>query len=202
MPLQVLSHQNDLLIGLWQIKENEFQNTSSLSGAAAALSVHPRRRAQWMAARQALNTLLGQEVEVYQDENGKPWLKDQSGFISLSHSGDFAAVAFHPVQAVGIDLEELDERLIRLSQKFVRPEEESILQHLGDLNGSGLIWSAKESLFKWYGKGQVDFKKHLLIELKDHQLFGHIQKDDCMVQIAIHYHFFANYVITWTLPQH
>jgi hypothetical protein len=37
-----------------------------------------------------------------------------------------------------------------------------------------LIWSSKEALFKWYGRGEVDFKKHLQlqgVETVDHKLF-------------------------------
>lgn len=170
-----------------------------ISGSAAVQSLHPRRKAHWLAARHALNALLNREIEVAQDEFGKPWLRDASGHISLSHSGQYAAVAFHPHLPVGIDLEELDDRLIRLSPKFVRPEEASILEKFGLLKGAGLIWSAKESLYKWHGKGQLDFKKHLLIELKNDQLKGYIHKEELSIQIDLHFDYFADYVITWTL---
>jgi 4'-phosphopantetheinyl transferase EntD len=30
-----------------------------------------------------------------------------------------------------------------------------------------LIWSCKEAVFKWYGLGEVDFKKHMLLQHVD-----------------------------------
>jgi hypothetical protein len=29
---------------------------------------------------------------------------------------------------------------------------------------STILWSAKESIFKWYGAGKVDFKNHMQLE--------------------------------------
>ena len=27
-----------------------------------------------------------------------------------------------------------------------------------------MLWSCKEAVFKWYGHGNVDFKKHMLVQ--------------------------------------
>jgi phosphopantetheinyl transferase len=74
-----------------------------------------------------------------------------------------------------VDVEEATPRIDRILQKFLHPEELDWLSKQallaskdiqGDDPGSAyllptLLWSAKESVFKWYGSGQVDFSEHI-----------------------------------------
>jgi len=67
-----------------------------------------------------------------------------------------------------------------------------------------LCWSVKESVFKWWGKGSVDFKRGMVLqsvqgdptEGKLHCLF----KNE--TELVVHYLSFNNNFLTWVLTAH
>ena len=67
---------------------------------------------------------------------------------------------------MGIDIEVPDDKVRRISHKFVS---ESEFEMLGPktITDFTQIWSAKEAVFKWYGKGEVDFKQHIRLKPND-----------------------------------
>lgn len=63
-----------------------------------------------------------------------------------------------------------------------------------------LLWSAKESIFKWYGNGGVDFRKHIQLR-KQHPGTETI---DCLfaknnTALTIHYRQFEHLVLAWVV---
>ncbi len=63
-----------------------------------------------------------------------------------------------------------------------------------------LLWSAKESVYKWYGEGGVDFSDHINL-LKQHESSETI---DCFFyksqkKLLVHYHFFEHLVLAWVV---
>ena len=75
--------------------------------------------AEWLVKTNA-STLLNKNIEeivLLRDEKGKPYIKDNPVYISISHSGDFAAAAFHN-SPVGIDIEVLRPVDIRLKNRI------------------------------------------------------------------------------------
>lgn len=63
-----------------------------------------------------------------------------------------------------------------------------------------LLWSAKESIYKWYGDGGVDFSEHINL-LKQHESTETI---DCFFyktqkELLVHYHFFEHLVLAWVV---
>ena len=74
------------------------------------------------------------------------------------------------LQRVGVDIELVTPKIDNIRDKFLNPEEQLMIANIDSLQFNLLpaalltaAWSIKESLFKWYGDGQVDFKKHLHI---------------------------------------
>jgi 4'-phosphopantetheinyl transferase EntD len=66
-----------------------------------------------------------------------------------------------------VDVEEPKEKIVSIANKFITEQEKSIFG-MDDSSTTStnfrtptLIWSAKESVFKWYGEGAVDFKQHI-----------------------------------------
>lgn len=49
---------------------------------------------------------------------------DGSAHISISHTNGYVAVALHPTEEVGIDIERYGVRVRRVVSRFVRPDEE------------------------------------------------------------------------------
>ena len=85
------------------------------------------------------------------NKQGKPQI-DQ-GFISLSHSKECAAVVFDQNHEVGVDVEEIGEKVKRVAKKFLTDEEFIILEsHGGDEN---FCLPKHGRRRKWYLNGLV-----------------------------------------------
>lgn len=141
---------------------------------AAAAHVYPKnakRQHEWIAARQLLATMLGQQSppELYYDQHGKPHLSSATHHIGISHSSQWVAVVCHATQAVGIDIEPITARVAKVSSKFLSATELAVLlvppNKPPDLAMLTLCWCAKETAYKWYGQRQVNFAAHLHLQL-------------------------------------
>src|SRR5206468_6482223 len=92
----------------------------------------------------------------------KPFLEDEAFHFSLSHCGSYAAAIASRRSRVGIDIEIPNEKVLRILHKFVHREEQQLLgQTEARELPATLLWSAKEAMFKWWGKGQVEFSEML-----------------------------------------
>jgi len=66
-----------------------------------------------------------------------------------------------------------------------------------------VIWGAKETMYKIYGKKGVDFKENMSIEpfqyLEKGQIIGRIQMENYGKEMEIHYEKISNCMLTWGL---
>ncbi len=155
-------------IGIWKIEESEdfFLQTVPVQKEIT----HPHKRLQHLAGRYLLRYLFPDfPFELIRiADTRKPFLQNEAYHFSISHCGDFAAAIVSSTKRVGIDVEIYSEKIERISNKFVHKLEENILFNFAPDNHFQkyltLLWSTKESIFKWYGIGQVDFKKHMQLQ--------------------------------------
>lgn len=133
----------------------------------------------------------------------KPFLPDERFHFSISHCGDFAAVIVSRTHRVGIDIEIPVDVIGRIRDKFLSPEE---LETFGlmahpetDYSKMTLLWSAKEAVFKWYGLGGVDFRKHIrLMGWEDNNAIRcRFEKNE--THLYIHYAGFDQLVLAWVI---
>ncbi|MES1225048.1 MAG: 4'-phosphopantetheinyl transferase superfamily protein, partial [Bacteroidota bacterium] len=132
-------------------------------------------------------------------ETRKPFLSNEAYHFSISHCGDYAAAIVSKNNRVGIDIEIQTPKIERISEKFLSKEEQLLLQN-ADFQLLTLFWSAKESVFKWYGEGSVDFSEHIQLK-KQHEGAEII---DCFFsktkkELTIHYRYFENMVLAWVV---
>jgi 4'-phosphopantetheinyl transferase len=126
---------------------------------------HPQRRLQKIATSILLQHLgEGQRVNILYDQEGKPFPKEIDGHISISHSKNYVGLLYHPLLSSGIDLEEVDERVLKIGPRFINEHEHYWIDQAHLMRDSGLIWSVKECLFKNMGGGGILFKEHLNVE--------------------------------------
>lgn len=133
-------------------------------------NMHPEKFRGYAAVRLLCATMLP-DMNFKKDELGKPFLVTKEGeplengpFVSWTHSKNMAAVIVNQKQHTGIDLELKDPRVLRIKNKFCNETDLSNSHHHTDLTELLLIiWGAKESMYKWYGKKEVDFKKHMRV---------------------------------------
>ncbi len=170
---QFKSHNADVLI--WEITESADELIGMLSNFESYKPEYEsiktnKRRIEFLTARIAINQLLGDEKMIVYDKSGKPFLKNEKTFISISHSKKWLALIAHPDLKAGIDIECPTEKIVQVYKRFLNPAEQKELFDEGSSIKLQLAWSAKEALFKIIGDSAVDFAKQLHIfpfELKD-----------------------------------
>lgn len=124
---------------------------------------YPKRRQEWLGGRIAAKTALSglaqsgivpdklRQISVLPDELGRPKADRMSELgISISHSSGFA-VALAAGGSCGIDLQKISSKLPKLTDRFTRQQEISLLAGLNGIEQTTLltmIWTAKESIKK------------------------------------------------------
>ncbi|WP_188598249.1 4'-phosphopantetheinyl transferase family protein [Polaribacter pacificus] len=103
------------------------------------------------------------DSDLYYDEHGKPFLKDGK-HISITHSFNFTAIIISENQYVGIDIEKQRDKILTIAHKFTPVEEyKTIANHAALISKLTIVWGAKESLYKIYGKKKLRFLEHIYI---------------------------------------
>ena len=121
----------------------------------------PDVRDRFIESRTALKHTLGKHLLHELDfEQKRP--VHPKGFVSLSHCKGGSAAVYSANLEVGIDIESTREQILRIGDKFTNEEEKSLFQ-MNEQDQLQFIWGIKESLFKLYAYGNIDFKTHLKI---------------------------------------
>lgn len=176
-------------LGIWQIDEPEsfFLEKVPLKRDVS----HPYKRLQHLAGRYLLSFLFPdfplEEIRIA--DTRQPFLESEKYHFSISHCGKYAAAIVSRTRRVGVDIELITPRIETVAQKFLSEEEAhffnedyTLFLEKWGLRGRvhqeflTLIWSSKEALFKWYGQGELDFKKHM-------QLEGNISMDGEVIKL-------------------
>jgi phosphopantetheinyl transferase len=197
-------------LGIWKIEETEefFISNVPLQNEVT----HPHKRLQHLAGRFLLQFLLPDfPYELIRiASTRKPFLPNEQYHFSISHCGDYAAAIVSSNQRVGIDIEIPTAKIERIKEKFLNEKEFKIfnIQYsmfnsqlpTPDSKLTTLLWSAKESVFKWYGHGKVDFRQHIQLE----QQYEGFETINCYFaktnqQLIIHYRQFEHLVLAWVM---
>lgn len=190
--------------GLWNIEETE-PDLSFLSFESCPEDiVHPQKRLEWLAGRALIRALVEHVELTYEglrkDEFGKPFLKTHSHSISLSHSFPYVAAQIDASQSVGIDVEQVKEKLNQVGPRILAQEEFADAE--GDLVKLCIYWCAKESLYKIYGKRNLLFSDHLRIQpfvrATSGSLTGEINVSPDKMNVRLGYRVTPEYVLVYT----
>lgn len=94
------------------------------------------------------------------DEAGKPYSTSYTGDISLTHSKSKVAIQFSAKFIAGIDIQIIEERIIRLAPKFLNGVELDFINQMPSSEQAEAItkcWSIKEVVYKTLGAGFHDY---------------------------------------------
>ncbi|HEX6170683.1 MAG TPA: 4'-phosphopantetheinyl transferase superfamily protein [Chitinophagaceae bacterium] len=205
MPVFFQQQINDSTrLGIWKIEETEEFFKSNVPQHRDV--THPHKRLQHLAGRFLLQYLFPAfPYELIQiADTRKPFLPDEQYHFSISHCGDYAAAIVSKDKRVGIDIEIPTEKISRIMYKFLSAKEHELFNLIQPdkdrIPFSTLLWSAKESVFKWYGNGGVDFRKEIQLK-KQHEenetIYCVFSKNNA--ELNIHYHQFDHLVLAWVL---
>jgi 4'-phosphopantetheinyl transferase EntD len=84
--------------------------------------------------------------------------------------------------------------------KFLDPSEMHLLLEQKFELSATLLWSAKESMYKWYGDGGVDFSEHLRLfsfTCADKGIIPARFQKDSAVDLSVHFRVWDGLCLTW-----
>ena len=205
MPIFFQQQINDSTrLGIWKIEETEEFFKANVPQHRDV--THPHKRLQHLAGRFLLQYLFPDfPYELIQiADTRKPFLPDEQYHFSISHCGDFAAAIVSKDSRVGVDIEIPTEKISKIMYKFLSAKEHELFHLIQPDNDripfSTLLWSAKESVFKWYGDGGVDFRKEIQLK-KQHEgnetIESFFSKNN--IELTVHYRQFDHLVLAWVL---
>jgi phosphopantetheinyl transferase len=204
MPI-FFQHQlsNATQLAIWKIEEPElfFAAKVPLQNSIT----HPHKRLQHLAGRYLLQHLAADFPyhEMLIATTRKPFLPNEQYHFSISHCANYAAAIVSNSERVGIDIELPTPRVLKIAPKFLHNSEQEwvALQHHSEVLLTTLLWNAKEAIYKWWGRGEVDFAAMIIIEPFMLQTSGSMVarfiKDEACVELQLQYHCFQEVCATW-----
>ncbi|WP_257668905.1 4'-phosphopantetheinyl transferase family protein [Parapedobacter tibetensis] len=201
---------NNVRFAIWRIEEPAEDLLSRLRLNDREMAVLSRlnkgkRTLHWLATRVLLREMLDTLgfIDCPSDKNGKPYLANFPQRISLTHSFDYAAVMMSDNGEVGIDLELVKPKILRIADKFMKDEE---LKSIGDPNKIEQLyacWCAKEAVYKLQGNKGVSFKDNMTILPFDFQdqgvLFLDLDAPHRKEQFKVYYEKFQEYMLGYVM---
>ncbi len=194
------------IIGLWKITElpSDFQNL--IPGKSADLITFatikpPHRQVEFLCTRALLKELTGAYTTVFYHSDGRPYLKNSSKHISISHSKNMVALILNDNPA-GIDVETTDRKVEKVAHKFLSENESAdILKSTDQHFNTLLYWCAKEAVFKLSSSQGIDFRKQIFIcsekGINEGSLTAELAVHNKKQTILLNYTVTENNVIVW-----
>lgn len=132
----------------------------------------------FLSVRHLLKEVGYADADLVYNEFGKPHLKDGK-HISITHSFTFSGIIISDEIPVGIDIEKQRDKILKIAPKFTPFEEyKTIANHDALISKLTIVWGAKESLYKIYGKKKLLFLHHIYVEdfkFADEKTIGEIR---------------------------
>ena len=207
MAVIIREHFNeDIEFGIWEITEDYDTLISKLNldeqdiATVESFKNH-QRKLEWLSVRTLLKEMLGKDSKIVYGPERKPYLHNNEFNISISHSKNITSILMSKKKRVGIDLEFMTDKILRIADKFLRPEELENINKDMELYHLYLHWCAKEALYKICDKVDINFVTNLNIEPfspKDNGLMlGTVNNSYMNEKFTLNYFTIKNYSIVW-----
>ncbi|MDG2330000.1 MAG: 4'-phosphopantetheinyl transferase superfamily protein [Flavobacteriales bacterium] len=173
MPL-IKEHQInvDTKLGVWHCSETipqllDMVGIDSDDRNKCASFKNQQRQKQFLAVRILCSKLIGTCKIMYRP-GGMPYLFEKEQHISISHSHNYVAIIISTTPFIGIDIQKIDNKILRIRNRFVNDEDKKIID-FENIKHLTLLWCVKESLYKINGDPKVFFKEHMRLDQWDNQ---------------------------------
>ncbi|RFZ81189.1 4'-phosphopantetheinyl transferase [Mucilaginibacter terrenus] len=190
---------DDTEFALWRIEEgaDELYNQLQLDDHEKAFTKQlsaSKRYLHWLGTRVLLRKMLKTDeyIDCKVDAHGKPYLVTLPYHISLSHSFDYAAVMISKTSPVGIDIEQIKQKVERIANKFMNQDELAGINERTKIQQLYVAWCAKEAVYKCHGQKEVSFLDN--ITLKPFSFEGHGIVDVSLAKADMHIDYEVNYL--------
>ncbi|WP_160067928.1 4'-phosphopantetheinyl transferase family protein [Sphingobacterium bovisgrunnientis] len=201
---------NQTKFAIWKIEETaeELLSKLQLDDAEQEKLRHlskGKRTLHWLATRVLLRYLLqtNEYIHCPSDSNGKPYLPDYPYKISLTHSFEYAGVMLSTQGDCGMDLELVMDKVLRIKEKFLKPEELAFINPENEILQLYACWCAKEAVYKLQGNKGVSFLDDMTIKTFNYKPQGvmllDLTKDNQTVTYEVYYEQFQNYMLGYAV---
>ena len=193
------------VVGIWRMTES-LEQLEAIELSHQDLEIYKtfkieKRKREWLAVRHALKAISGNVMQIVYNSKRKPTIENSDYSISISHSNNFVAVYINAESEVGIDIEEVRNKILNIKEKFCSEKELEFVSKNNTAAHVTICWSAKESLYKFYAEKKLDFKKHILLnsfELNTHGiLFAEVKIENYHKQLKVNYLVDPEFVMTY-----
>lgn len=195
------------LVGVWKIEEDlktllAMVDMDHLDLKRYKTFRSTSRKLEYLSVRALLKELIGPTARIVYNKNNKPFIKDGSHFISITHSYKLTAIMLSTREKVGIDLEYMSSNISTLSFKFINKKERITKERDKKKYHLYLHWCAKEALYKICDKEGINIKKNITIypfDLSDSgDIKGKVHSEKINEIFDLHYTRYDNYTLVWT----
>lgn len=144
-----------------------------------------QRKNEFIGIRQLRNQLIPNKPILY-NANGKPFVDKRENHISVSHSSKSICLAISKFP-LGIDIEGIDERVLRIKTKYVNIEDKKHYQY-NSVEDLTILWTIKECLYKLNDIKGLSFKNDIraLSRNKNEHYFELQTKNGIKKHLLIH----------------
>lgn len=191
----------DVRLGIWAISESsdDFWALSpyveSSRSEFNALYKSEQRKCEVLAVRLLIKEIIGDNVQLLHQNNGKPYLSSGMN-ISISHTRGFAVIIVSHSKQVSVDIEYFSNRIERIRSKFMRDDENAssqvkLLMH----------WCAKETMYKLFPEDNLTFNKMQLLSVDGNDSTGIITAKNIFRNrnVSVYYRTFCNCLLTYAV---
>ncbi len=191
----------DVRLGIWAISESSdvfwalSPYVESSRSEFNALYKSEQRKCEVLAVRLLIKEIIGDNVQLLHQDNGKPYLSSGMN-ISISHTRGFAVIIVSHSKQVSVDIEYFSNRIERIRSKFMRDDENAssqvkLLMH----------WCAKETMYKLFPEDNLTFNKMQLLSVDGNDSTGIITAKNIFRNrnVSVYYRTFCNCLLTYAV---
>jgi len=185
------------LLNKEEIKSGIWLGTLDLEQFSMKNGIESKREKEKQGTVKLLNYLLDlNDCIIEHDAYGKPFVKGRSEKISISHAHQWLVIAYRKNMDIGVDIEMIKEKIIRIRNKFLNANELEFAST--DIKTLTALWCAKEALYKTDGKRELVFARQINIlpfECKEEGIInGQILRNDVERNFEIYYRERLSYI--------
>lgn len=161
MPLYKTFDTDDYHISVWKHAECDsfdYERILTKEEKQKIEQMPTKKRWERIMIRQLLSQILPNTIIQY-EENGNPYLLHSDKKISISHSYPYAVLAISD-EPIGVDLEKISDKILRVKEKFLHEEEKKWIGEEFSPEILTAIWSMKEALYKVHPSKLWSLKKY------------------------------------------
>lgn len=210
MPIcQQININKDCTLIVWKVEESLGELLQQVAFSTDELEKlnsfgSNSRKLEFVATRCLVQTSLGQDVRIKNDEHGKPHLINSNLNISISHTKSYVGIVLGNNYSVALDMEYLSERVERIASRFLSEKELNTIADKNRILHLYQHWCAKECLIKLYGKKDVHLIDELIIDPflpSDTTFEGEVCRADFSEKYSFQYLQFENHILVYVIKK-